>query len=592
MNKSILLGALSLTAISLQGAAPKHPNVIFIMTDDQGYGDVGCLGNPNIRTPNLDKLHAQSVRFTNFHSGTTSAPTRAGLMTGHNNNATGVWHTVLGRSLLDLEEVTLPSAFLHSGYATAIFGKWHLGDNDPYLPHDRGFQHSLIHLGGGITQSPDYWNNTYFNDVYLRNGVPEKQRGYCTDVWFSEAISFIEQNKEKPFFCCIMPNAPHVPLHIEERYAAPYRANDQVVSPEFYGMIANIDENMGALQHKLRELKLEQHTIVIFMTDNGTASGAELDKNEFVTKGYNAGMRGKKSSAYEGGHRVPFFFSMPGAKACDVNALAYYADFMPTLVDLCSLTTPRPIVYDGITLRPALEGKNLPERTLCVDTQRDEFLEKGKNSCVMTRRWRLINLSELYDIQADPEQRSDVAQKYPETVANLQAEYDKWWVRASVRADKYQYIPLFTDRCVTLNSMDLHAESNGQPIPAWNQNMLRKGHRSHGFWSIEILQDGRYTFDLMRWPAESGLPLSAAAPKGDPIPNGTPFPEGVSIPVNGARLAIGDKVLTQTIDNPGEKCSIQFEVTLAKGYYNLRAEFTEAGKKNFSAYYVVACKTE
>ncbi|MCK4999127.1 MAG: sulfatase-like hydrolase/transferase, partial [Anaerohalosphaera sp.] len=184
----------------------KHPNVILIITDDQGYGDLACHGNKIIKTPNMDSLYAQSTRLTNFHVGPTCAPTRAALMTGRYCNRTGVWHTVMGRSMLRKDETTIANVFTDTGYKTAFFGKWHLGDNYPFRPQDRGFQEVLAHGGGGITQAPDHWNNDYFDDTYFHNGTHKKCTGYCTDVWFENAIKFIEQNKNRPFFCYLATN--------------------------------------------------------------------------------------------------------------------------------------------------------------------------------------------------------------------------------------------------------------------------------------------------------------------------------------------------------------------------------------------------
>ena len=177
------------------------PNVLFVITDDQGYGDLGCHGNTIINTPHLDKLHSQSISFTNFHVGPTCAPTRAGIMTGRYCNSTGVWHTVGGRSLLRESEITMADVFRENNYRTGMFGKWHLGDNYPFRPHDRGFEKALYHGGGGISQTPDYWKNDYFDDTFFHNGMPESFKGYCTDVWFDEALKFIEDKSDSPFFC-------------------------------------------------------------------------------------------------------------------------------------------------------------------------------------------------------------------------------------------------------------------------------------------------------------------------------------------------------------------------------------------------------
>lgn len=256
-------------------------NVVFIMTDDQGYGDLAFTGNPYFKTPNLDRLASESCCFTNFHTATTSAPTRSGIMTGKYCNSVGVWHTVQGRSILEEQYVTIADIFKRNGYKTCLYGKWHLGDNNPFQPYNRGFEKSLWHKGGGVGQTPDYWLNDYFDDTYFNEkGEPIKKEGYCTDIFFGEAIKFIKDNKDKPFFCCITPNAPHAPYHVSEKYVKQYRGNDNIPVPVFYGMITNIDENFGKLMSTLEELGIENKTIVIFCTDNGTAGGVKLNKKQ------------------------------------------------------------------------------------------------------------------------------------------------------------------------------------------------------------------------------------------------------------------------------------------------------------------------
>ena len=197
----------------------KQPNVIFVLTDDQGYPPLGCHGHPFIQTPYLDAFHGESVRFGQFHTGTTCAPTRAGLMTGHYCNSTGVWHTIGGRSLLRRDEWSLATALSEAGYSTGMFGKWHLGDEYPYRPQDRGFQRVVCHGGGGISQQPDYWGNDYFDDTYMVDGEPKAYEGYCTDVFFREALAFIEANRDDPFLLLHFHQCP--PRAVERRAALP-----------------------------------------------------------------------------------------------------------------------------------------------------------------------------------------------------------------------------------------------------------------------------------------------------------------------------------------------------------------------------------
>ena len=221
--------------VSVIGA--DRPNIILIITDDQGYGDIGAHGNKIIKTPNLDNLHSESVRLTNYHVDPTCSPTRSALMTGRYSTRTGVWHTIMGRSMLRENEVTMGQIFKDNGYATGMFGKWHLGDNYPYRPEDRGYTEVLRHGGGGVGQTPDYWDNAYFDGSYWHNGEPEAVKGFCTDVFFDYAKRFVKQQKSKgqPFLAYIATNAPHGPMHAPEESSKPYQ--DQNVNlANFFGM--------------------------------------------------------------------------------------------------------------------------------------------------------------------------------------------------------------------------------------------------------------------------------------------------------------------------------------------------------------------
>src|SRR5262245_39525307 len=285
------LVAISLTVGSPAIAAPP-PNIVFILTDDQGYGDLSCHGNPILKTPNIDRLYDEGVRFTDFHVSPTCSPTRSALMTGRHEFRNGVTHTILERERLTPAATTLAQVLRGAGYTTGIFGKWHLGDEPAYWPDKRGFDEMFIHGAGGIGQSypgscGDAPGNTYFDPVILHNGKFEKTKGYCTDVFFGQAIGWIESVKNRrPFFCYVATNAPHAPLQVrpedERRYA------DKVADPnvaKFFGMIANIDDNVGRLLAKLKEWDVERETLVIFMNDNGGTAGVPV---------FNAGMRGQK----------------------------------------------------------------------------------------------------------------------------------------------------------------------------------------------------------------------------------------------------------------------------------------------------------
>jgi len=537
-------------------AARKAPNVVLVITDDQGYGDLGCHGNKIIRTPNLDALYEQSVRLTDFHVGPTCAPTRAALMTGHYCNRTGVWHTIMGRSLLRKDEVTMADVFGAGSYRTGIFGKWHLGDNFPFRPQDRGFHEVLVHGGGGVGQTPDYWGNDYFDDTYWHNGTPKKHTGYCTDIWFDGAMRFIEANRERPFFVYLTTNAPHGPYNVGEKYSGLYEGKN-VPNANFYGMITNIDENMGRLLAKLKALGLEENTILIFMTDNGTAAGFRGGK------GFNSGMRGTKGSEYDGGHRVPCFVRWPAGDlggGRNVHRLTAHVDLLPTLIDLCGLQGPAQVTFDGTSIAPLLKGDDAdwPDRILVTDSQRIEHPEKWRKSAVMTDRWRLINGKELYDLPRDPGQENDVADEYPNVVRKLRQAYEKWWEDVSQRFDEYCEIVLGSDEDnpARLTCHDWHG---GGAVP-WAQGHIRKGLEANGFWAVDVAQAGAYEFSLRRWPMEVDAPINAA------------IPGGRAIRAQQARLQIANVDVTKPIDAQAKE--VTFKVSLPAGKTTLRTWFT------------------
>lgn len=504
--KRVLITLAAFLFCLLAGAGwARKPNVILVITDDQGYGDVASHGNEMIQTPHLDRLRGESVRLTDYHVDPTCSPTRSALMSGRYSTRTGVWHTIMGRSMMHTEEVTLAEVLRDGGYRTGMFGKWHLGDNHPNRPQDQGFQEVLMHGGGGVWQTPDFFGNDYFDDTYFRNGVPEKFQGYCTDVWFAEALKFIEANREKPFFCYLATNAPHGPFWVAEHYEKYYL--DRGVPPRmaaFYGMITNMDENMGRLMKALRELGLEEDTILIFTTDNGTAAGSGRRRNEEGTwNGFNDGMRGAKGSEYDGGHRVPFFIRWPGGRISggrDVDTLTAHVDILPTLAELCGVEAPAKHPRDGRSLAPLLKGgaTDWPERTLFVHSQRIEYPEKWRKSSVMTERWRLINGRELYDIRKDPGQKKNVAEEFTSVVFELRQGYEKWWesLKPSFERDVPIGIGAPEENPARITCHDWHAPIREVP---WNQDHIRNGLVGNGYWIIDVEKDGEYEFGLRRW---------------------------------------------------------------------------------------------
>ncbi|NND32650.1 MAG: arylsulfatase [Saprospiraceae bacterium] len=570
--------------------ASKAPNIILIITDDQGYGDLGRHGNEIIQTPNLDRLHDQSVRFTNFHVGTTCAPTRAGLMSGMNCNRVGAWHTILGRSFLSARFPALPSALKESGYTTGIFGKWHLGDNYPFRPQDRGFDEVLIHGGGGVGQTPDYWNNDYFDDTYFRNGVPEKQEGYCTDVWFDEAIKFIEAKTEmdQPFFCYLSTNAPHGPFHVPQQFIDLYKDNSEVPNPNFYGMITNIDENIGKLEKTLERLDLNKSTILIFLTDNGTAAGADLNAEGQVEKGFNARMRGKKGSEYEGGHRVPLFMRFPEAMQIAVrsyNDLVSYNDIFPTIRDLVGMPQDPQSNFDGtsfITLLKTGAQENLKNRILITDTQREEWPVKYKNACVMRDQWRLINNRELYYLTDDPAQQHNVIDQNKQLADTLSQAYEDWW--SDIEPDFH-----FANRIIVgkeqesvtlLTSHDWHSS---QTSP-WNQGQIRQAKIDNGAWLLQVHRPGTYFIRLHRWPPYLDEGYADSVPEGEEVSGGMPAVEGKGISITNAKISIGDQMMENNKSIEGKY--FEFKVDLDAGPADLQTWITTSDNVERGAYYV------
>lgn len=476
---------LALPAFGLAAQTTSRPNVVVILTDDQGYGDFGCHGNPQLKTPHLDRLASQSTQFSQFYSNPVCSPTRASLMTGRYYYRTGVTDTFLGRSMMHADETTLAELFQQSGYRTGIFGKWHLGDHYPLRAIDQGFQEALICTGGGLTQPSDPPGNHYQDPFLMHNGEQKKYTGYCTDIFTNAAIDFIGQNRSRPFFTYLATNAPHTPLEIAERYVAPYSVmglSDETA--RVYGMLANLDENIGRLLAKLDEWKLSDNTLVLFATDNGPQQ-----------KRYNANMRGLKGQVYEGGIRVPLWVRGPGMKAgAVIDRTAAFIDILPTLTELCRLT-PSQAKLDGRSLVPLLRGQsNWPDRPLIFQWHRGEVPEPFRDAALRTQRYKLVNGKELYDLEADPRESTDVATQQPARVAEMRAMYEKWF--ADVSSTRHFAPPLIflgadQEKLVTLTRQDWRG-----PRASWDNKGL-------GHWEVDVRQAGPYRLTL-RFPPDNG----------------------------------------------------------------------------------------
>ena len=539
----------------------RRPNVLLVLTDDQGYGDVSGHGNPVLKTPQIDALRTQSVRLTDFHVAPMCTPTRGQLLTGRDALANGASFVCLGRSMMRHDLPTMPEIFAANGYRTGHFGKWHLGDSYPHRPQDRGFQETIHHGAWGITSIADHFGNDYYDDTYRHNNRREKYTGYCTDVWFREATKYMRtcQAAGEPFFVYLPTNCPHSPHWVAKKYSEPFKGGPAA----FFGQIANIDENLGKLLAMLAETKLAENTILIFMTDNGTARGDRV---------FNAGMRGKKTQLWEGGHRVPCYVRWPAGglgKPRDVDELTQCQDLLPTLIDLCKLQTPPGLTSDGVSLAGLLRGtaEHLDDRMLVVQYG----LPRKGNAAVLWGKWRLVNDRQLYNVSADPHQDKNVAAEHADVVRKMREHYAAWWARTWPQFRKVRYIHLGSDKAnpTTLYSSDWVGSY------ADNFGNLAAG-KAIGRWHVLVERAGTYEFTLRRWAAEADTPLAA--------PLAGPMGKGKAVPIAKARLKIAD--VDQTADAPDGAKSVSFTAKLSAGKTVLETWFLDkTGKPLCSAYY-------
>jgi len=539
-----------------------QPNVVVIITDDQGYGDFSCHGNPVLKTPHLDRLHSESVRFTDFHVAPMCSPTRGQLLTGRDAMKNGCTAVCQGRSMMRADIPTMADFFLNSGYATGHFGKWHLGDSYPHRPQDRGFQTSLHHRAWGITSLADHWGNTYYDPVLSLNGVDRKYEGYCTDIFFNEAKKWIKAQKRagRPFFLYLPTNTPHVPNVCPEKYAKPYRGTyeGKPMPAEFYGMIANIDENVGLFDSFLKAEGLRDDTILIYMTDNGTQSNQAKDI-------FNAGMRDKKTSVYEGGHRVPLFVRWPSgslAHGKDIDELTQVQDLLPTLIDLCSLKLKQRPRLDGLSLGGLLTGKTheLPDRKLVVQYRVSG--DPWNPAVVLWDKWRLVNGRQLYHVGRDVGQKTDVADQHPEVFKAMAEHYADWHREARPLFDLPRWITVGSRAA---NPMILYAQD-------WtggycdNRGGLTAA-TAQGYWNVVVENAGVYELELRRWPKESKKSLTEGW-------NGPGDRSRSARPISAANVQVANSNYTLEAI-PGDEL-VRFRIKLPKGKTQLATTFMDA----------------
>lgn len=542
LNRRQFLAAAAAAPCALRAAPASRPNVILIMSDDQGYGDLSIHGNPNLTTPALDAIAKAGAQFTQFQVCPVCSPTRSSLLTGRYNYRTGVVDTYLGRSLMDPKETTLAEVLRHAGYRTGIFGKWHLGDNYPMRAIDQGFDDSLVVNGGGLAQPGDPPpGNSYTDPILRRNGKYERTKGYCTDIFFREAARFVEANQTKPFFLYIPTNAPHTPLQIDESYVKSFRAQGlDDTTAKVYGMVKNLDENVAQLQSLLTRLNLRENTILIFLTDNGPQQ-----------KRYNAAMRGLKGTVYQGGIRVPCFLQWPAKvkPGLTIDRIAAHIDLFPTILAACAVKAPK-IAIDGRSLLPLLTNNApaWPDRTLHTQWHRGDEPQLFRDHAARTQRWKLVKGKELYDLDVDPAEANDVAAKQPEVVARLRRETEEWF--RSVSSSRGGYAPpRIAIGAPQENPVLLTRQDWRGPRASWDAEGI-------GYWEVDVRHSGTYDIEL-KFAAATG-PGQAVFKLGT-AEKSVSFPAGAtSAKVPGLKLRPGPGRLEPLLRIDGKDSGVQY----------------------------------
>ena len=499
--------------------AQDKPNVILILSDDQGIGDFGIHGNPIVQTPFIDQMARNSASLSRFYVNAVCSPTRASLMTGRWSYRTGVTDTFKGRSIMNTEETTIAEALKAAGYATGLFGKWHLGDVYPYRPMDQGFETCIYHRGGGLGQpsEPLGADERYTNPVLFRNGIQFTAEGFCCDIYFTEAIHFIKDAKEKnkPFFAYIASNTPHSPFHdVPQKWLSYYQRlnlennrfpqdeghpisgkDDLDTRARIYAMVSNLDENVGRLFGELDELGLTENTVVIYLCDNGPNGHR-----------YVKGFKGRKSNAWEGGVRSPFWAHWPeGFKGGTVSdVLSAHVDVFPTLLDLCGVERPEGFPLDGRSILGHLTGqkKESEDRTLILQSHRGEEPEAWRNATVITPQWKLVsnggsNERQLFDLLKDPFALNNVIADFPDIRRELESRYDKWL--AEMRRINPMDLPLFVGTAheheTVLTNQDAKEIDEKTRAGEWRLKVTESGIYRIGFSDKTF--DGPVTVDLL-----------------------------------------------------------------------------------------------
>ncbi len=502
---ALALMAFPATAPVSHGQQAEHPNILLVMTDDQGWGDIRGHGNPIIDTPVMDRLARGGAWFERFYVSPVCAPTRASLLTGRYSLRTGTQGVTFGLETMRSDEITLAEAFRSAGYTTGLFGKWHNGRHFPSDPLGQGFD-AFFGFSAG------HWNN-YFNTRLASGSRMVETEGFITDVLTDSALAFIERARERPFLAYVPYNAPHSPFQVPDRYFEKYKArglDDETAAA--YAMVENVDDNLGRLLDALDRHGLAERTIVLFLTDNGPNGDR-----------YNGHMRGRKGSVHEGGTRVPLFVRWPGRieAGTAVRTLAAHIDLLPTLAELAGVPLPDGPPLDGTSLASALLGKaDFPaDRMLFTHHLRGKGLEAYPGA-VRTDRWRLVREGDawqLYDMYADPGEEVDVSAHYPERVARMAAAYDDWFAEVSKGQDGERRIPAgYPEAPVTaLPAVESQFAGNvhfagGQ---GWANDWLTgwSAPSDRASWLLDVAEAGLYRISVDYTAREAGARLRASA---------------------------------------------------------------------------------
>jgi len=494
-----ILAVLVVCPASVARAARERPNVVLIMTDDQGWWDLGVTGNPVIETPNLDRLATTGVFFTRFYCSPVCTPTRASLMTGRHFQRTGAIDTYMGRDTLDEREITLGQIFQQAGYRTGLCGKWHLGRYMRYHPNNRGFDEFF-----------GFWQYGYINryddsDELFRNRERATTAGYVTDVLTDAAIEFVRANRDRPFFMYVPYNAVHSPHLVPDENINKYLAKGLPLrQARIYGMVERVDANVGRLLATLDETGLAEKTVVIFLSDNGGVSSY-----------YNAGLRGQKGTVWEGGIRSPLLVRWPGhfPSGVRVEAMAQHIDLLPTLCELIGADVPNDRPIDGRSILPLIRngGGPSPHKYLYHQWSRTRP-DPNKEWAIHGPRYKLVN-GQLFDLQTDPGEEHDLAAEHPDVVRELRAEFERWFAEVTAGRD-YERVPIEVGRddenpveidvvwgeAVGSKVKPRHRRYHRDYIADWTQV------QDYVRWKIDVTQAGKYevTISYSCPPGEEG----------------------------------------------------------------------------------------